>query len=157
MLDLVSTENCIFGNSDPKVVAVVGNALQLLLMVILLFVQLCISLCLSDGTLTASGGMFISSTPFYSKKNQDYAELASRIGYSPLSTPLRISYLITTVLPPFHHPSYVRSNIPVPAPRRIINHPLRPLHHFNNPHDIPDPPPNTVLLPLRTTPLPSPE
>ena len=86
LLDLVSTENCIFGNSDPKVVAVAGNALQLLLMVILLFVQLCISLYLSGGNLITSGGMFISSKPFYSKKNQDYAELASRIGY-PLSCP----------------------------------------------------------------------
>jgi len=51
LLDLVSTENCVFGNSDPKVVAVVGNALQLLLMVILLFVQSCISLYLSGGIL----------------------------------------------------------------------------------------------------------
>jgi hypothetical protein len=42
LLDIVSTENCIFRNSNPKVVAVVGSGIQVLFMAVLLLVHLCI-------------------------------------------------------------------------------------------------------------------
>lgn len=83
LMDTVSTENCIFRNSDPKIVAVVGSGIQVLLMTILLVVHLCTFS--GKMRMVMAGGMFISSTPFFSKENQDYAELASRIGYLPQS------------------------------------------------------------------------
>jgi hypothetical protein len=76
LLGVVSTENCIFQSHDPRMINTIGTGIQLSFMAVLLFVHLCIY----PETPVTSGGMFISKDSFFAKKNQDYAELASRIG-----------------------------------------------------------------------------
>src|SRR2546423_5632200 len=99
------------------------------------------------------GGMYISSTPFFSKKNQNYAELASRIGYLPPSPPkLTKSYLITTVPIQNNNPLPMHLTL-VPPLRRIILS-LTDLQELNQTNNDPDTRSNNLLLSLGSPSLP---
>jgi hypothetical protein len=78
LLDVISTDNCVFKNLDPRILRTISTGLQLAFMGGLLLVHLCRLSC----RINVLGGLFLSDTPFFAKRNQDYAELASRIGYT---------------------------------------------------------------------------
>jgi hypothetical protein len=78
--DVLSTQNCVFRGQSELLMSRVSAGLQMALMTILLGVQLCISPVCACLTL---GGMF-SKAPFFVKRTQDMAELASRFGYVDL-------------------------------------------------------------------------
>jgi hypothetical protein len=77
LLDVISTNNCVFKGQDPQVIAIISSCFQMALMVFMLVVHI----CTSHLTTLTVGGTFISGNPFFIKKQQGYAELASRIGY----------------------------------------------------------------------------
>src|SRR5215471_6704343 len=94
LLDVVSTNNCILKNQDPHLLNIISTGLQLGFVIILLLVHLCIP---NRTTNLILGGMYISLTPFFTKRNQALAELASRFGYpSPKFAYSR--YILRTVL-----------------------------------------------------------
>lgn len=96
LLDAVSTNNCVFHNLNPQRLEIISTSMQMSFMTALLFVHLCNSPFQPN-----SGGLYLSGTPFFAKRNQDCAELASRIGYSPLPI-VDIRYVLTTVSPTFY-------------------------------------------------------
>jgi hypothetical protein len=105
LLDVVSTNNCVFKNQDSHLLTIVSTGLQLGFVTILLLVHLCISNLTNDLIL---GGMYISDTPFFTKRHQAFAELASRFGY-PAPKFAHGRYMLTTVL------QFVFSNLDHPV------------------------------------------
>ena len=77
MLDVVSTDNCVFKSQDSHILNIIGTGLQFGFVTLLFLVHLCILNVQPDLIL---GGMYISVTPFFTKRNQALAELASRVG-----------------------------------------------------------------------------
>jgi len=77
LMDVISTDNCVFKNQDARQMKIIRCAAEMGFMVLLLIVQCCICTHAAEAH---QGGTFFSITPFFAKKNQSYAELASRIG-----------------------------------------------------------------------------
>jgi hypothetical protein len=92
--DVLSPDNCVFRSQSAVVMSRISASLEMVLMTLLLGVQLCISPVWLGLPL---GGMF-SRAPFFVKRTQDLAELASRLGYFHHLYLANVRYFLNTVL-----------------------------------------------------------